>query len=51
MRRVQPAYTALQDADRRFRAWLVEFGVTPAARSKVKADPVAEDTDPAAKYF
>jgi len=50
MERVRPAYTALMDADRRLRAWLVEFGLTPAARAKVKADP-ARAEDPAEKYF
>ncbi len=35
-----PAYAAMQDADRRIRQWLVEFGCTPAARAKWK---VAEE--------
>jgi P27 family predicted phage terminase small subunit len=52
MERMRPAYSALMDADRRLKAWLVEFGVTPAARSKVKVNGAAEkQEDPAAAYF
>lgn len=31
-----PAVAMLADADRRFKAYLVEFGLTPAARSKIQ---------------
>jgi P27 family predicted phage terminase small subunit len=31
--RAHPALAALQDADRRFRSWLVEFGMTPSSRA------------------
>lgn len=52
MERMRPAYAALMDADRRLKAWLVEFGKTPAARSKVKAHgDQDEQADPAAAYF
>lgn len=52
MERLRPAYAALMDADRRLKAWLVEFGKTPAARSKVYGNGEPEEmADPAAKYF
>jgi len=52
MERMRPAYSALMDADRRLKAWLVEFGQTPAARSKVKSNGEdAEKEDPAARFF
>jgi len=53
MERMRPAYSALMDADRRLKAWLVEFGQTPAARSKVKTNGAedGEKEDPAAAYF
>jgi P27 family predicted phage terminase small subunit len=52
MERMRPAYVALMDADRRLKAWLVEFGKTPAARSRVKAsDADQDDANPAAAYF
>ena len=50
MHRAHPAVAVMQDADRRIRAWLSEFGITPSARSRVKIDPPAEP-DPADKYF
>lgn len=50
--RPRPEVAMLADADRRFRAYLVEFGLTPAARSKVRAsDGDDASIDPAAKYF
>lgn len=49
--RPRPEVAMLADADRRFRAYLVEFGLTPAARSRVKTDGSGEKEDPAAKYF
>lgn len=52
MERMRPAYAALMDADRRLRAWLVEFGKTPAARSKVHVNGESPDAkDNAAAYF
>jgi phage terminase small subunit len=43
----------LADADRRFKAWLVEFGLTPAARSKVHVQNPDEDEkqDPLQEFF
>lgn len=32
-----PALPALQDADRRFRGWLVEFGMTPSSRAAMSS--------------
>lgn len=50
--RPRPEAAMLADADRRFRAYLIEFGLTPAARSKVRMDgDQGERADPAAKYF
>lgn len=52
MERLRPSYSALMDADRRLKAWLVEFGVTPAARGKVKVNGAAEkQEDPSSAYF
>lgn len=50
MHRVHPAVAQRNDADRRIRAWLAEFGMTPSARARVKADGI-EDEDPAENYF
>jgi P27 family predicted phage terminase small subunit len=50
MHRAHPAVAVMQDADRRIKAWLAEFGMTPSARSRVKADG-EQDEDPAEKYF
>ena len=47
--RAHPALTERSDAWRRFRAGLVEFGLTPAARTKVAAAP--EDPDAALEEF
>lgn len=49
--RRRPESAQLADADKRLRAYLVEFGLTPAARSKVTADPNEEEHDPAEDYF
>lgn len=52
MHRAHPAVAVMQDADRRIKAWLAEFGMTPSARSRVHGneDP-NRDKDPASKYF
>ena len=50
MHRAHPAVAVMQDADRRIRGWLAEFGMTPSARSRVKVDGAKEDDDPLAKY-
>lgn len=44
MERARPALSAFQDADRRLRAWLIEFGLTDASRAKVSGTP-EEETD------
>lgn len=44
MERARPALSAFQDADRRLRAWLIEFGLTDASRAKVSGTP-EEDPD------
>jgi P27 family predicted phage terminase small subunit len=51
MIRLHPAVTQKGDAERRYRAWLNEFGLTPAARSKVKAAEENDPEDPTEKYF
>jgi len=35
MVRTRPEVAVIADADRRFKSYLVEFGLSPAARSKV----------------
>ena len=49
MVRSYPEAGLISDADRRFRAWLVEFGLTPSARSKVTT--MAPEVDPADAFF
>lgn len=51
MYRTHPSVAQRNDADRRIRAWLAEFGMTPSARSRVKADGQEDQDDPAAAYF
>lgn len=51
MTRAHPAVSRAQNADRRLRAWLVEFGATPAARSKVNSNGEEDPEDPSDKYF
>jgi P27 family predicted phage terminase small subunit len=60
--KARPEVAMYQDADRRFRAWLIEFGLTDASRGKVNAiapraphptgeqPPADEEHDPAARY-
>jgi P27 family predicted phage terminase small subunit len=50
MYRAHPAVADMKDADRRFKAWLAEFGATPSARSRVTAVDTPDD-DPADDYF
>ena len=49
MKRHHPAVKMLQDADRRLKGWLLEFGLTPAARSRVEVR--FEPEDAMANYF
>lgn len=64
--KLRPSAAAFADADRRYRAWLTEFGLTDASRGKVQVDPArapvaqtgsgrarrkpAAPEDPAARY-
>jgi P27 family predicted phage terminase small subunit len=50
MHRAHPAVAVMQDADRRIKAWLAEFGMSPSARTRVKGDGEQEE-DPADRYF
>lgn len=43
MHRPRPEVAMLADADRRFKSYLVEFGLTPAARSKIQIDESKKD--------
>lgn len=50
--KANPAVTQLRAADAQFKAYLTEFGLTPAARSKVQAaEPETDKTDPLAEFF
>lgn len=51
MIRPHPAVAQLADTDRRFRGYLSEFGLTPAARSKVSTMGDDADSDPAEAFF
>ena len=47
-----PAATQLRSADSQFKSYLIEFGLTPAARSKVHATPDDDKkADPLAEFF
>lgn len=47
-----PAVNQLRAADSQFKSYLVEFGLTPAARTKVKATSNDdEEADPLAEFF
>ncbi len=47
-----PMVAIYQDADRRLRAWLVEFGLTPSSRTKVQRhDPAPEISTAASRYL
>ena len=50
MHRARPEVGQLADADKRFRGYLIEFGLTPAARSKVEISG-DDPNDPLSKYF
>ena len=50
--KANPAAAMLADADRRFKSYLVEFGLTPAARSKVQVkDDGDKQKDPLQEFF
>ena len=47
-----PAATQLRAADAQFKSYLIEFGLTPAARSKVHAQPDDDKkADPLQEFF
>jgi phage terminase small subunit len=50
MHRSHPAVAAIQDADRRIKGWLIEFGETPSARSRLRVD-AHEPDETTSKYF
>lgn len=49
--KANPAVAMLADVDRRFKSYLVEFGLTPAARSKVQVKTNDDEEDPLAEHF
>ncbi|MFK0090657.1 phage terminase small subunit P27 family [Pseudomonas sp. NPDC090755] len=49
--KANPAVAMLADADRRFKSYLVEFGLTPAARSKVQVKDDEPKEDQFAEFF
>lgn len=49
--RAHPAVSALSDADKRLRALLTDFGLTPASRSKVKGDGSGSAKDPLEEFL
>lgn len=49
--KANPAAAMLADADRRLKSYLVEFGLTPAARSKVHIQDNEENQNAAAAFF
>jgi len=49
--KANPAVSMLADADRRFKSYLVEFGLTPAARTKVHVNGDQEEDDPLNQFF
>ena len=52
LHKAHPAQAMLSDADRRFKGYLIEFGLTPAARSKVNVkDKDGDKEDPLAAFF
>lgn len=46
-----PAVSQLRAADAQFKSYLVEFGLTPAARSKVRTEESKEPTDQFKEFF
>jgi P27 family predicted phage terminase small subunit len=49
--KVHPAFASIRSYDQALRGYLVEFGLTPAARSRVKVpDRPAEPSDPFAEF-
>lgn len=51
MIRNRPELADIADADRRLKQSLADFGLTPAARSRIQAADAPEEKDPEAPYF
>lgn len=51
MVRTRPEVATRAAAERRYQHWLTQFGLTPAARSRVSAVGEREKADPADEYF
>jgi P27 family predicted phage terminase small subunit len=51
MLRTRTELALIADCDRRVRGYLADFGLTPAARSKVKVQDSGKKNDPTARYF
>lgn len=51
MIRNRPEYALIADAERRLKASLSDFGLTPAARSKIQANNGDQEEEPEEKYF
>lgn len=49
--KANPAVTQLRAADSQFKSYLIEFGLTPAARSKVNVTPNDDEKDDPLKEF
>ena len=49
--KTNPAVAHLRAADSQFKSYLIEFGLTPAARSKIQAAPEDHKEDPLAEFF
>lgn len=50
--KLRPVVRLLADADKRLRAWMTEFGLTPSSRSRINAhDNENPNADPAEAYF
>ncbi|MFT8210865.1 MAG: phage terminase small subunit P27 family [Symbiopectobacterium sp.] len=49
--KANPAVSMLSDADKRFKSYLVEFGLTPAARTKVKTHDTEKEPDELDEFF
>lgn len=49
--KANPAVSQRADADRRLRAWLVEYGLTSASKTKVKSRVKEEKEDELAQFF
>ena len=51
MIRAHPGISAFDAAERRFRALMTEFGLTPSSRSRIEIESPSADADPAEAYF